>query len=252
MGGDVKGKVVGTTGRMTVRPTKAAPESKVTGRGKATPADSVPVGKLGPGGRVGPGTRFDPLPPSLCITAINGCHVIAPGSIHNELLDRLWPVRGGAAPVVVSARDGLAIQGTGFVAGSQVVALGWNGDVGLALTTTLAGTELHVSAPSVAQMQNCQLELTLPAPFDTVLQPPRCAYARNALVMPLVLTVRNPDLPGSDDSPSAPPVVLGIFLPPPKAGEAVIDGQTVKIGTKVQASRTDTANLGTPAVRWYG
>lgn len=108
--------------------------------------------------------------------------------------------------------------------------------------------ELRVHGPSVRALQSTDSRL-----FDV--DALKYAYHRNAIALPFMITVQNPD------GTSSPPIVLAVTLPPPSVGAPRVTGDIVTIGSLPGPAHDGTDYLGSPAnvddkwggeIRWYG
>jgi len=161
---------------------------------------------------------------------------------------------GGVAPLIVRPEAVLTVQGTGFAPNAIVhvngVTVGGAGDVAVAAdTANWSSTKLHVYVPSVAELQTTNAHVAL-GPLKNL----SYTYQRNAVFMPLAITVENPT---SSSDPATSTAILGIAIPVPTVGEPRIAGRLVKIGS-LAGDPEGTDDLGSPVrdtiggeIRWY-
>ena len=161
-------------------------------------------------------------------------------------LSNVSPVTVSIAPLVVDAEGELQIEGSGFDAGATVRAAGipvvgkTNGQL---RSKSVSATKLCVYVPSMEEIQKTK------ATFYGVTY----SYSRNAVLMPLALTVCN------SDGSSFGPIALLLRLPAPALGMCRTEGATVLIGEPAGNDQgTDHLGGKAPApdadggeLRWY-
>ena len=156
--------------------------------------------------------------------------------VNDQRVDSV-PLVGGVAPLLVTPRSKLTIQGSGFEAGATVRAIGV--EVGGVPdgplrpdTASSSTTEIRVRVPSLDELQTTHGTVNVP-----VLQNLSYKYQRNAVWLPLAIKVENPT------GTLSTPIMLGVTLPPPSLGDPHVSGGTVTMGCFAD-DPAGTENLG--------